>query len=490
MCIKFNVNLIKKGKKMSENDYKEGTKSPLIKELYDGNFPSEEEAEQLRDELFYHHAIHAYITMLPALNVIGMRDGSEAAFGAGYNILPIWKDRMDSRAWVPTPNADVIYSMSYLDLKETGPLVVAAPAKVIGMFTDFFQRTITDVGAIGPDRARGGLYLLLPPDYQGHVPNGFFSFTSSTYNVFLFFRTVMTKGADGPNPAPAVATAENTRVYPVWEVEKNLKPMLFPNASGKRINMMYPTDSTYWDKLKTFVDYEPIAAITPELRGVLAAIGIIKGKPFTLTNRKKQLLEKAVKMAPKMILAQRAGGRPDKRHLYYKDRQYERVWAGATAEFMQESYLDVNQRAAFFQFAYSSAPAMVIRTINLGAKYPFTFRDADGNIINGSYQYKLHLPAGIPAKLFWAVSLYNINDGTFPETPQLLPSINGYNNTVKNKDGSIDLFFGPTRPEGVVDSNWIQTIRGRNFLVAVRLYGTAIEFFDQTWKPDDVVKLN
>ena len=105
------------------------------------------------------------MTMLPALNVIGMRDGSEAAFGKGYNVLPIWKERMDARTWVPTPNADVIYSMSYLDLKETGPLVVAAPPEVIGMFTDFFQRTITDVGLIGPDRARGGLYLLLPPGY-------------------------------------------------------------------------------------------------------------------------------------------------------------------------------------------------------------------------------------------------------------------------------------------------------------------------------------
>jgi hypothetical protein len=126
----------------------------------------------LRDELYYQRAVHAYMTMLPALNVIGMRDGSEAAFGKGYSVLPIWKDRMDSRAWVPTPNADVIYSMSYLDLKETGPLVVAAPPQVIGMLTDFFQRTITDVGLIGPDRARGGLYLLLPPGYDGEVPKG------------------------------------------------------------------------------------------------------------------------------------------------------------------------------------------------------------------------------------------------------------------------------------------------------------------------------
>ncbi len=151
-----------------------------------------------------------------------MRDGSEAVFGKGYNVLPIWKDRMDARTWVPTPNADVIYSMSYLDLKDTGPLVVAAPPNVIGMFTDFFQRTITDVGAIGPDRARGGLYLLLPPDYNGEIPRGYFAFKSQTYNVFLFFRTIMPKGDNGPDPKPASALAEQTRVYPLWAMEKGL----------------------------------------------------------------------------------------------------------------------------------------------------------------------------------------------------------------------------------------------------------------------------
>lgn len=136
--------------------------SPLIKQINNGNWLDPKEAQSLRDEMYYQRAIFAYMTMLPALNVIGMKEGSEKAFGAGYNVLPIWKQRMDSRTMVPTPNADVIYSMSYLDLKQTGPLVVKAPANVIGMFTDFFQRTLTDVGAIGPDRGRGGLYLLLP----------------------------------------------------------------------------------------------------------------------------------------------------------------------------------------------------------------------------------------------------------------------------------------------------------------------------------------
>ena len=138
--------------------------SPLMKQLNNGNWLPQEEAQSLSDELYYQDAIQAYIQTLPLLNTIGLRDGSEAAFGKGYNVLPIWKERMDSRAVVPTPNGDVIYSMSYLDLKETGPLVIKAPPNVIGMFTDFFQKTITDVGAIGPDRARGGLYLRTTKD--------------------------------------------------------------------------------------------------------------------------------------------------------------------------------------------------------------------------------------------------------------------------------------------------------------------------------------
>lgn len=462
---------------------------PLMKQNNDGNWMSDEDARELLDELYYQRAIHAYMTMLPALNTIGMRDGSEKAFGEGYNVLPIWKDRMDSRCWVPTPNADVIYSMSYLDLKETGPLVVAAPPNFIGMFTDFFQRTITDVGSVGPDRARGGLYLLLPPGYDGHVPDGYFSFESPTYNVFLFFRTVLVPSEDGPDTGPAVATAERTRIYPLWETEKDVEPMVFPNASGRRVHMMYPTDFSYWTKLKEFVDYEPIEAINPELRGVLASIGIIKGKPFEPSVKQKDLLLEAVETAPKMILAMRKMGRPDNRNLYYADRQYERAWGAATAEFMQSSYLDVDQRAGYFQYAYSAAPAMIMRTIGEGSKYPFTLRDADGELLKGSGTYKLHLPPNIPALAFWAVTVYNVIDGTMPETPQLMPSINGYEKVGRNEDGSIDIYFGPTKPAGVGEKNWIQTVVGRDFLVAIRLYGADVQFFDQSWKPDDVVKI-
>ncbi|HEX4501795.1 MAG TPA: DUF1214 domain-containing protein [Scandinavium sp.] len=266
--------------------------------------------------------------------------------------------------------------------------------------------------------------------------------------------------------------------------------MQFPDASGKHVNMMYPTDSAYWKKLKDFIDYEPLTAIPQETRSALLSIWMVKGKPFAPTAKQQELLKKAVEMTPRMILARRQVGRDDQRQLYYKNRQYENSWAGATAEWMQYGTLDENQRAAFFQIAYSSAAAMVMHTTGAGSKYPYTARDKDGKFLDGSNSYKLHLPPNPPAGLFWAVTAYNITDGTMPETDQLLPSTNGYYNLPKNEDGSLDIWFGPTKPEGVADNAFIKTVPNRNFLVALRLYGTGDAFYDQTWVPDDLVQTN
>jgi hypothetical protein len=134
--------------------------------------------------------------------------------------------------------------------------------------------------------------------------------------------------------------------------------MKFPNASNVPVNMMYPTDFSYWEKLKAFVDYEPVEAIAPEVRGILASIGIIKGVPFNPDAQARQTLTRAVETAPKMIFAWKAAGRADGADRYYTDRQWLNVWAGTDAGFFRQTYLDIDQRASFFQYVYSSAPAM------------------------------------------------------------------------------------------------------------------------------------
>jgi len=85
--------------------------------------PTKETAQTLRDELLFQRATQTYLWALPLINTLGMKTGSEKVFGAGYNILPIWKQRLDAKTLVTTPNSDVIYAMSYVDLGKDGPLI-------------------------------------------------------------------------------------------------------------------------------------------------------------------------------------------------------------------------------------------------------------------------------------------------------------------------------------------------------------------------------
>src|SRR5262249_10555532 len=137
-----------------------------------------------------------YLWALPLINTLGMKIGSEKAFGAGYNVLPIWKQRLDAKTLITTPNSDVLYAMSYVDLGKIGPLVIEAPPGLQGILLDFWQRPIPgeggkffgDVGLAGPDEGKGGKFLLLPPDYTGPVPQGYFVYRSGKNNALVFLR--------------------------------------------------------------------------------------------------------------------------------------------------------------------------------------------------------------------------------------------------------------------------------------------------------------
>src|SRR5438067_1952770 len=125
-------------------------------------------------------------TSPPELPKTKVKVGSEKVFGAGYNVLPIWKKRLDAKTLVTTPNSDVIYAMSYVDLGKDGPLVFEAPPQLQGILLDFWQRPIPvdggkffgDVGLPGPDAGKGGKFLLLPPGFKGEVPEGYFVYRS------------------------------------------------------------------------------------------------------------------------------------------------------------------------------------------------------------------------------------------------------------------------------------------------------------------------
>jgi hypothetical protein len=163
------------------------------------NRPTAQTAKLLRDELLFERATQTYLWALPLINTLGMKVGSEKAFGAGYNVLPIWKKRLDAKTLVTTPNSDVIYAMSYLDVGKDGPMVFEAPPGLQGILLDFWQRPIPgpivagrsvagDIGFFGPDGGKGGKFLILPPHDEKAVPPGYYVYRSESLPAGLLPR--------------------------------------------------------------------------------------------------------------------------------------------------------------------------------------------------------------------------------------------------------------------------------------------------------------
>jgi len=462
---------------------------------FDNGYPSKEGVAILKDELLFQRAVQSYIWALPALNVYAMKEGSEKVFGKGYNVLPIWKDRLNAKTLVTTPNSDVIYAMGYLDLKTDGPMVIEVPPGLQGILDDFFQRPICserkiegriwcgDVGLPGPDHGKGGKYLILPPDYKGDVPREFFALRSRTYGVFVFWRGFFKDPAQLDAP---VKVMEKTRIYPLGN-KKTAKAMQFPNASNVPANMLYPTDGSAFDALARFIAHEYVDPADMEMRGMLASLGIIKGKPFKPDAHTRAMLDKAAKVASRIghaISYEPPTNVPN--GLWYKDRRWLNVFPG-NATFTAETFNFIDPRTGFFTNAYSASPGMAVTMVNVGAKYPATFVDANGDFLSGSASYKLRLPKGIPAALFWSVTVYDSITASGLDNGQPFPSINTMDKPAKNKDGSTDIYFGPDSPGN--GKNWLKTLPDKGFFVILRLYGPTKAFFDKTWKPSDLEKI-
>ena len=171
-------------------------------------FPDKATTEKVYDNLDFQRGLQAYLTALPAVSIEGFRAGYTAIGPVNQTVL-ISEQLLDSKSLFLTANTTTPYTVLYLDMKD-GPLVLDIPPGVLGPLDDGWFRWVTDVGITGPDKGRGGKYLLLSPGYTGVVPEGYFVARSRTFGNLLFFRTFLKDG----DPKPGVdSVKKNLRVY-------------------------------------------------------------------------------------------------------------------------------------------------------------------------------------------------------------------------------------------------------------------------------------
>jgi len=453
-------------------------------EFFDG-VPTPESADKVLENLLFLRGVETFLNGIPATSIEAIRTGLISVGAKEAHHLVVTDKLMDSQPLFLTPNTDTVYAFNTFDLEKTGPLVIEVPAgSGPGTVNDAYFRFVVDMGAPGLDRGQGGKYLILPPSYEGETPEGYFVAQSPSYTNALVLRGFL---VDGKPDAAATMFSEQVKIYPLAEKD-NPPKMVIISGSEVNYNTIHANDYTFYEELAHVINKEPIDVFDPELRGLFASVGIQKGKPFDPDPATKKTLTEAAAVgnATARAIAFRT---PIREAFFYEDSYWQQGFIGGDYRWLKDGgeggrYLDA--RTMFFYIATVNTPAMVMKMVGLGSQYAGAMLDSQGNAFDGAKTYKLNIPANVPAKDFWSLVVYDPQTRSNLQTNNPFPSLNNTRNALEeNSDGSVDVYFGPTAPQGK-ENNWIETVPGKSWFVILRLYGPLDPWFDKTWQPGEI----
>jgi len=481
--------------------------------------PSRKTVETLYDHLDFVHALNAFLTAFPAASTQAIREGF-LSIGVEDNSVLIFSELMDSSSRFLTANADTVYYLSFVDLSQ-GPMVVETPPEALGVFDDMWFQWIVDFGLPGPDRGAGGKFLLLPPGYDGTLPEGgFYVGHSRTNRVIMLGRSFM----QDSDPAPTVATIKAAiKIYPyaVGGPGTSVATILggtlglpappaaipettFVEGTGLTFNTIPPVDIGFFEIVHRQLQEEPVDATDAEIVGHLAEVGIKKGKPFAPDDRMRRILEEAAAVGNATSRALTFDARGEEDVFYYPDSAWTAMLFGGgyrfdapipavTADGIKPYPSEGRKhdlRTLFFYGYTGITPAMAMRLTGIGSQYLVAFLDSNKDFFDGARSYTVTLPPDIPDARFWSLTLYDNQTRSMLVTPQRFPRAGSQSYpspaATADADGSTTIHFGPERPAGVADGNWIQTMPAKGYFVILRLYSPLQPFFDKSWQVGEI----
>jgi hypothetical protein len=452
--------------------------------FFDG-FPTKETSQKLYDNLDFMRGVETFLNFVPAASIEGLRRGLAEMGATTANKVVIFDQLMDSSPLFLTGNTDTVYAATMLDLERDGPTVVEIPPGCgPGTVNDAFFRFVIDMGAPGPDKGKGGRYLILPPGYTGKEPVGYFVAKSPSYVNLLILRGFL---VDGKPDAASKSFRDGLKIYPLGQ-SKTPPAMQFINGSTKAFNTVHANTFAFYEELASVIAKEPVDFIDPELRGLAACVGIRKDKPFAPDARMKAILTESAAVANATSRSIAFDTR-DSGTFFYPNSQWKTPFVGGDWQWLMDGGLggrNLDARTFYFYVATVNTPAMAAKMVGAGSQYALANRDKDGNDLDGGKNYQLHVPANVPAKDFWSVVLYDPQTRSELQTSQPFPSKNNRKgDLVANADGSVDLYFGPKAPAGK-EKNWLETVPGKGWFTILRLYGPLEPWFDKTWRPGEI----
>jgi hypothetical protein len=431
-------------------------------------YPTDATVQKLYDERDFQRACQAYLWALPAVAFTAWQRGVTKGLGAGNGqIVAILS--YEARRGILTANATTPYYLGFADLS-VGPLVLEMPARgVQGAINDSWQNAI-------PGTDAPGRYLVLAPTQKqpDNLP-GYAVRRSPTVNIFLGVRLT------DPDPDSAKTALAQLKMYPYTQRERPPQ-MEILDAGTKPWSGLPPRGMEYWGRVDDVIQREPVEPRDIFFHAMLRPLGLEKGKPFKPDARQTTILTDAALVGEAMAKANSADRRfADGR--YRSDAHWDfplRLDADDPDAFW--NLLD--ERASWFYEAVGAGAAMAPKRPGPSSAYLSAYKDKAGEWLDGGTLYRLRVPADPPIKLFWSVTVYDVDTRALIQNEQKIADRSSRMDLRKNADGSVYIYCGPTAPAGF-EKNWIPTVAGRNWFAYFRFYQPTQPYFDRSWPLSD-----
>jgi hypothetical protein len=430
--------------------------------------PTDAAIDKLYDERDFQRACQAYLWSLPAVSFTSFQRGITKQLGAKNGQIVALLS-YEARRGVLTANATTPYYLGFADLSP-GPLVLVMPPRgVQGGTSDAWQMAI-------PQTETPGKYLVLGPGQKAPADvAGYEVRHSPTFNIFLGVRLT------DPDPASAKEALSHLQMYPYSQRANPPKTEIL-EAGTKAWSGLPPRGMEYWERLDDVVQREPIAPRDVFFHAMLRPLGLQKGKPFKPDARQTKILTEAALVGEAMAKANSA------------DRRFANVKYRSDAHWDYSLQLDadnpaaywnlLDERASWFYEAVGAAPSMAPKRPGPSSAYLGTYKDKAGLWLDGGKSYRLRVPPNAPIKLFWSVTVYDIDTRALILNEQKIADRSSRMDLRKNDDGSVDVYCGPKAPAGF-EKNWIPTVPGKNWFAYFRFYQPTAAYFDRSWPLPD-----
>ena len=438
-------------------------------------YPTDETVRKLYDEMDFQRAVQAYLWSIPLVSMAQWRRSHEDELGAENGQIVFVESYADKIGGL-TYNATTPYVLPFIDLAK-GPWVLEMPGpagSVRGAAHDMWQIGITQI-------TEPGKYIFVGPGQKAPTVDGYKVFTSPT-NGILFGIRLMPKDRD-----TRMALLNKIKVYP-WSERSNPRPRGYITPNGKTWMAAAPVGLEYWELLNDTIQREPVFERDRLFMAMLKPLGIEKGKPFAPGWREQRILIEAAIVGEAMAKANDFSKRVETGH--YRDDVQWHYATTANPDQRDEHYDHLDERAAWFYEAVTNDVAMHGQTTGEGQVYMATYKDKDGDWLDGGTNYVLTLPPNVPAEAFWSLTVYEVSTRTLVQNKYEIADRSSRMDLAFNDDGSVSLYIGPDRPKGDGAKNWIPTEAGRAWFPYFRLYSPKKAFLDQSWVLPDIEKAN